>query len=499
MTQTATSQYLQSSSITDRGLNEKRKQNEDSLLDLPAVGLFVVADGVGGAQAGDVASQTAAEVLQEAFTNISGDADIEDLMEVAIQRANSAIHQMSREISSLKMMATTIVALHLANGKATIGHVGDSRCYRLDPKGNLFRETNDHSVVEDEVRAGRMTPEQAENHPSKNVISRALGADAEVEVDMKTLAAPPATTFLLCSDGITRHVSDNEIREILATCRTAEDTCTELSRLVFSRGAEDNLTAIVVKAGEGFGESQGIEEATLQGIRPSLAASTAITLDDAEILAASTFKTDGAAYRVEGVSAELSDDSARQYEKMKVERKQIERHVRRHSSSRRIFSYLGFLILGLAVGAASLFLWNLNQEKPQAELVMQSPDIAYSSYEDTRRAVDENPKQYLRMFGALAENAEDFYLKGRALLLEKKYAESAAALRKAKELLRDTPEVNRKVLEADIATSLGITTSKEAQAVFEKELPGATANRPANANANSNVRANAGAASNEGK
>ena len=164
------------SAVSDRGLSEKRPQNEDSYLEMPERGIFAVADGVGGAQAGDTASQMAMEILAEAFMNLPEGGDAEDMMHRAITQANSSIYQMSHDLPQLSTMATTIVALHVAGNIATIGHAGDSRLYRLDSHGNLFRETQDHSVVEEEVRAGRMTREQAENHPSKNVISRALGA-----------------------------------------------------------------------------------------------------------------------------------------------------------------------------------------------------------------------------------------------------------------------------------------------------------------------------------
>ena len=129
-------------------------------------------------------------------------------MELAIQRANASIHQMAQDMPSFSMMATTVVALHLKGNVATIGHVGDSRLYRLTRGGDIVRETEDHSVVEEEVRAGRMTAEQAANHPSKNVISRALGAEDTVEVDLKTIEVEDGTEFLLCTDGITRHISD---------------------------------------------------------------------------------------------------------------------------------------------------------------------------------------------------------------------------------------------------------------------------------------------------
>src|SRR6266404_6958377 len=245
----ATALTLKSAAVTDRGLNEKRPLNEDSFLADSERGIFSVADGVGGAEAGEVASQTAIEVLDEAFRHKEDGTDVEDLMELAIQRANASIHKMAQEHAKFAMMATTIVALHIKNNIATIGHVGDSRLYRLTPDGKLLRETADHSVVEEEVRAGRMTPEQAANHPSKNVISRALGAEASVEVDMKTTEVEEGSTFLLCTDGITRHLPDNELREFLMSGHSAEAICAEMKQRCFQRGAEDNLTAVVVQVG----------------------------------------------------------------------------------------------------------------------------------------------------------------------------------------------------------------------------------------------------------
>jgi serine/threonine protein phosphatase PrpC len=236
-------------SVTDRGLSQKRPLNEDSMLVDEERGIFAVADGVGGAQAGEVASQTAVEVLGEAFRHHRDGDDIEDLMEIAIQRANASIYQMSHEQRQLSMMATTIVALHLDGRQATIGHVGDSRLYRLKPDGRLERETEDHSVVEEEVRAGRMSPEQALNHPSRNVISRALGAEQAVEVDMKTLEVEDGTIFLLCSDGITRHIPDEELSALLRGGASLDAACAEMKRRCFERGAEDNLTAVVVRVG----------------------------------------------------------------------------------------------------------------------------------------------------------------------------------------------------------------------------------------------------------
>lgn len=249
MTQPATGFPVQSRAISDRGLNERRPLNEDSFLNDSERQIFVVADGVGGAEAGEVASQTAVEVLDEAFRHQVEGADIEDLMELAIQRANASIHQMAQEHAKFSMMATTVVALHLKGNKATIGHVGDSRLYRLTPDGDILRETEDHSVVEEEVRAGRMTAAQAANHPSKNVISRALGAEDTVEVDLKTMEVDEGTEFLLCTDGITRHISDFELRQLMVTHDDLGRLCEELKQRCYERGAEDNLTAVVVRYG----------------------------------------------------------------------------------------------------------------------------------------------------------------------------------------------------------------------------------------------------------
>jgi len=248
-------------SVSDRGLSEKRPLNEDSYLADAQRGIFVVADGVGGAEAGEVASQTAVDVLNDAFQHKVNDGDdVEDLMELAIQRANSSIHQMAQENPRFSMMATTVVALHLDGNRATIGHVGDSRLYRVTPDGRIHRETDDHSIVEEEVRAGRMTPEQAANHPSKNVISRALGAEDSVEADMKVIDVDDGSAFLLCTDGITRHLPDNELRDLLTANGTPNELCEEMKRRCYQRGAEDNLTAIIVQVGSPKFERHSIQD-----------------------------------------------------------------------------------------------------------------------------------------------------------------------------------------------------------------------------------------------
>ncbi len=264
---------IKAACVSDRGLNEKRPLNEDSFLCDHERRIFAVADGVGGAEAGEVASQTAVDVLDEAFRHrISDGDDVEDLMELAIQRANASIHQMANEHPRFSMMATTIVALHVEGSRATFGHVGDSRLYRVTPDGRLLRETADHSIVEEEVRAGRMTPEQAANHPSKNVISRALGAEPSVEVDMKTIDVEAGTSFLLCTDGITRHINDNELRELLCSGLALDAIGAEMKRRCYERGAEDNLTAVIVQVGTPDYATVADAERTVDAHIPELAA-----------------------------------------------------------------------------------------------------------------------------------------------------------------------------------------------------------------------------------
>lgn len=262
MTENPTAVPIETASVSDRGLNPKRPLNEDSMFCIPELGIFAVADGVGGAQAGEVASKTAVEVLEEAFRHQKPGEDVEDLMEIAIQRANDSIHRMSREEPSLAMMATTIVALHVNGLRATVGHVGDSRLYSLKPDGQLRRETADHSLVEEEMRAGRLTPEQAANHPGRNVISRAIGAEPSVEVDMRTFEVESGTIFLLCSDGITRHIPDDQLASVIRDSPSLNDACEEMKRLCFERGAEDNLTAVLIRVGAGVKYPDSSDEET---------------------------------------------------------------------------------------------------------------------------------------------------------------------------------------------------------------------------------------------
>ena len=425
---------VQSSALSDRGLNERRPLNEDAFLHDRARGIFAVADGVGGAEAGEVASQTAIEVLDEAFRHQVDGADVEDLMELAIQRANASIHQMAQEHAKFAMMATTIVALHLKDNIATFGHVGDSRLYRLTPDGVLRRETEDHSIVEEEVRAGRMTPEQAANHPSKNVISRALGAEQGVEVDMKTIEVEDGTEFLLCTDGITRHVSDNEIRQLLVLNSDLEEICNELKRRCYERGAEDNLTVVIVRVGERLNAGDRLSELE-PTISPETQAAYAPKPNGQPVVA--TAQNEGSFIPASRVAfpGPASDAPITQ------ERLNVAEPMTRPNGGSGMAKFFGLLlVLALIAGAfyagarykerIPFLATKVQPTQPAASNTEPpKPEEPFVQFERTRRQVDQDPRAWLatdvgkELVNSSVQNALDspnpefLYLYGRANLL----------------------------------------------------------------------------------
>ena len=422
---------VQSAALTDRGLNERRPLNEDALLHDRERSIFAVADGVGGAEAGEVASQTAIEVLDEAFRHQTDGADIEDLMELAIQRANASIHQMAQEHAKFSMMATTIVALHLKDNIATFGHVGDSRLYRLTPDGALHRETEDHSIVEEEVRAGRMTPEQAANHPSKNVISRALGAEQGVEVDMKTMEVEDGTEFLLCTDGITRHVSDNELRQLMVVSNNLDELCSELKRRCYDRGAEDNLTVVAIRVGEHLSadeRSADLEPTITPESTPVYAVQSGNGSDPAD----TTFMP-ASRIAFPGPASEPAPVTPRAVEPLNVAEPQV---ASAGGGGRALLFVFVLLLLGAAFYAGARFkeripfLASKVQPAPAATPVNTAPpEEPFVKFERARRQVDQDPRAWLandvgkEIVAAGVQtpldspNAEFLYLYGRANLL----------------------------------------------------------------------------------
>ncbi|HEY7785751.1 MAG TPA: PP2C family serine/threonine-protein phosphatase [Pyrinomonadaceae bacterium] len=495
---------VHSSAITDRGLNERRPLNEDSFLADNERRVFAVADGVGGAEAGEVASQTAVEVLDEAFRHQVDGADIEDLMELAIQRANASIHQMAQDHAKFSMMATTIVALHLQGQTATIGHVGDSRLYRLTPDGQLLRETEDHSVVEEEVRAGRMTPEQAANHPSKNVISRALGAEDDVEVDMKTIEVEDGTEFLLCTDGITRHIPDYEIRQLLIVNDDLGEVCTELKRRCFERGAEDNLTAVLVRVGNPIPADQRSEELerTISPETEAIHVPVAAAPADAEATATPAVNANPETpqfvppSRIAFPGTPTTETAAIPSQPLNIDAPS------RSGGASMLGRALIFLIVLGAIAGAFIAgrrydgpIPFVSQTKATTETVpavepTPSPtDQALMKFETSRRELDRNPADWLakQLPGGLAEqniqnpldsiNPQFLYLYGRASLLTGNYEAAARAFEAAIARAKTDPTSENQTVVKEATLALAATTLKsekernQALTHFDEMLP----------------------------
>lgn len=233
--------------VCERGLNPKRPVNQDRLLALPDRGLFAVFDGVGGQRAGEIASQTAAETIEEAFKHAAAASNVEAIRR-AVQFANRDIFEMATEDPAYQGMATTVALVHIDGDRATIAHVGDSRVYRLEG-GRLHRETIDHTDLNDALRSGSITVADAAAANDGNVINRALGVEPDVDVEIRSLKIRDGARLLLCSDGIYRHLSDDEIAGVINSAGDPQRAADELKRIVFERGAEDNLTAVVVQLG----------------------------------------------------------------------------------------------------------------------------------------------------------------------------------------------------------------------------------------------------------
>ena len=230
---------LVAAGITDVG--RIRDGNEDGFLDeAHRLNLVAVADGMGGHRGGEVASATALAALRQAMA--SGES-----LRDAIEGANDAVLERSGSDRDLQGMGTTLTAGTLGtDGNMLIGHVGDSRAYLLRD-GELSQITNDHSLVEEMVRGGELTPEQAESHPRRSIITRALGIDAAVDVDVYPVDLHPGDRILLCSDGLTTMLRSDEIEGILDDEPDARRAAQRLVDAAHAAGGEDNITALVVE------------------------------------------------------------------------------------------------------------------------------------------------------------------------------------------------------------------------------------------------------------
>jgi protein phosphatase len=224
-------------------VGRQREGNEDSMLVQPP--LFVVADGMGGAQAGEVASGLAVEALADVPAE---PANAEDALVEAITEANRRIHDKAQDDRDLAGMGTTLTATLVHDGKVTIGHVGDSRAYRW--RGDEFAQlTDDHSLVAELERHGKLTAAEARVHPQRSMILRALGIGADVEVDTYCFEGAEDDVFLLCSDGLAGVVHDEVMAEVLRSADSLEVAVQELIDLANLSGGPDNITTVLFRLG----------------------------------------------------------------------------------------------------------------------------------------------------------------------------------------------------------------------------------------------------------
>jgi serine/threonine protein phosphatase PrpC len=232
---------------TDTG--RKRRRNEDEYVVEPP--LFAIADGMGGAQAGELASSLAAGALRDDEGSAgSGERRVSEL----IQEANRRVYQRSSQDAAASGMGTTMTVALVGDGAVAFGHVGDSRAY-LIRDGKLEQLTEDHSLVAELVRSGKLSPEEAETHPQRSVITRALGTDPDVDPDTFSIETEPGDLFMLCSDGLTSMVEDEDILSTVEKNRSdLQAAAKALIRAANKGGGEDNITIVFFEIGEETGE-----------------------------------------------------------------------------------------------------------------------------------------------------------------------------------------------------------------------------------------------------
>lgn len=225
-----------------------RAGNEDSYLIVPEQGLFIVADGMGGHAAGEVASGMAVEIIARGLGPVRGvsESELADRLRYAIQAANTAIFERTLAEQEKRGMGTTATVLVLNGARYVIGQVGDSRAYLLR-EGQLLQLTKDHSYVQEQVDAGYLTPEQARTHPYSNVITRCVGANAEVSPDIYLGALHAGDLYLLASDGLTGMIEDQDLGAVLSSNLEPQAMVDTLIAEANRRGGLDNITAIVVR------------------------------------------------------------------------------------------------------------------------------------------------------------------------------------------------------------------------------------------------------------
>jgi len=261
------SQSLQSASLTDPG--RVRDHNEDCIESRPDIGLYVLADGMGGYNAGEVASGMATSLisdgLQETWNPRDAErlgrdqakAETERLIAEQIARANNAIFTTSQNNPECAGMGTTLVVTLFFDNFMTVAHIGDSRLYRL--RGDAMEQvTRDHSLLQEQLDSGLITPEEAKLSQNKNLVTRALGIDPTVEPEIHVYETQVDDSYLLCSDGLSDMVEDEEIRLTLLTLRSNPNlTVQQLVQAANDNGGRDNISAVLIRVAEPFGVPRG--------------------------------------------------------------------------------------------------------------------------------------------------------------------------------------------------------------------------------------------------
>jgi protein phosphatase len=309
--------------MTDPG--RKRRRNEDAYVIEPP--LFAVADGMGGAQAGEVASRLAAAALKESGAGRGG----EDRIGSLIQEANRRVYDRSNADPNASGMGTTITVALVEDGQVSFGHVGDSRAY-LIRDGAMEQLTEDHSLVAELMRSGKLSPEEAETHPQRSVITRALGTDPDVDVDTFTIAAQTGDVFLLCSDGLTTMVPNEAILDLVERNRASMDkTLRALITAAKKGGGEDNITVVAFEITD---KAPSYDDDTREQALPSRVDPTdEDTLTEADAVPA----VDTAVIPAEEIQRELA---AKERKKRAARR----RHLRR-----RVAAWLAVLLIVAAI------------------------------------------------------------------------------------------------------------------------------------------------------
>ena len=225
-----------------------RPINEDRYL-VPEEGdsIVLVADGMGGHKAGEVASETAAQTIRACAVKMHGrEISIKTALKW-VRQANQIIYRMANEKPECMGMGTTMTFLYFMDKHALLAHVGDSRCYRIRD-GRIMQLTKDHSLVAELVRIGEITPEQARNHPYRNIITRALGTDDDVAVDAQDIPVEENDVYLLCSDGLSNYLEEDELLQAVQT-QPSDALCDHLVQIALDRGGRDNITVVAAYCG----------------------------------------------------------------------------------------------------------------------------------------------------------------------------------------------------------------------------------------------------------